>query len=239
MNVLIWIVLVVAALLAVAYGLSFAARRQVDTVVMARPDDVVAAIDEGFSNGLLWRPVHGPGTWNFECRGIGISSMAIKTKPVISIDASDHGAAGVLVQMWMSSWGSSYGQVGSADRVVFKRRKVIRQLKRLSAGAASSQPQMGQQSPGAPTSTGTVPSAPPTPSPRPADGSGPGSSGFGAPPGLGGVGPAMPATDGRPTPTFGPGSGTPGGYRSQGGGFAPPPHPRTGGGPQFGGGIRR
>ncbi|MGB3885048.1 hypothetical protein [Gordonia sp. (in: high G+C Gram-positive bacteria)] len=197
--VLAIIVLLIVGVFGSAYALSFAARRQKDVVVMARPDDVIAVIESAFGGGMLWREVYGRGAWNFECRGMGISSMSISTKPVISIDASDHGPAGVLVSMWMSEYGSAWGQVGCADRVVFKRLKVERALKAISMGMPQQgMPQQGMPQQGHPAmgqQYGIMPS------PGPHSGQ---------------------TANQNPGPAFGPGAGTPGGSQPHRPSFSPP-----------------
>ncbi|MGB3301884.1 MAG: hypothetical protein WBA38_16565 [Gordonia sp. (in: high G+C Gram-positive bacteria)] len=217
--VLALIVLLIVGLFGSAYALSFAARRQKDVVVMARPDDVIAVIESAFGGGMLWREVYGRGAWNFECRGMGISSMSISTKPVISIDASDHGPAGVLVSMWMSEYGSAWGQVGCADRVVFKRLKVERALKAISMGMPQQGvPQQGMPQQGMPQQGMPQQGMPQQGMPQqghPAMG-----QQYGIMPS---PGPHSGQTANQnPGPTFGPGAGTPGGSQPHRPSFSPP-----------------
>lgn len=204
-------VTVIVVLLLIFVGgpllLSFLAHQQTDLTVPV-PANQVADEVESVMNGMWWSDVYGEGTLNYRAKGLGISSMYFNTKPVLSIALTDQGQAGTGVSIWMSEYGSAWGQVGMCDRVVFKRRKLLKRLRAMQPvmGVAPAAGPAGSQ--GASFHAG--PHQGPLPSPAPQAQAAPG-YGFGAPSAASASGGAPGNAGGTPTPTFGPGAGRPGG----------------------------
>ena len=111
--------------------LSVLARRQLDIVVDASRQAVVAVVKDSFS-GVGWKSVNGPGEFNFQARGLGFGAYNAK-RPVISVDVEDHADGAALVNIWTSAWSSQFGMMALCDRVITKRFRLGRKLAELSS----------------------------------------------------------------------------------------------------------
>ena len=164
----VFLVVVIGVPLTTSFVLSAMAKQQKDIVVGVPVAVATTAVQDAF-RGMGWTETHGKGALNFRCRGFGLSSMAIKTKPVLSIAFADAGGGATQVSVWLSEWGTSWAQMGCCDRVVLKRRKVVKALESLtptvgglatgqwSAGPGAGTPGAGTPSAGNPgTATGRV-----------------------------------------------------------------------------------
>ncbi|WP_131831333.1 hypothetical protein [Mycobacteroides abscessus] len=119
-----------------AWVLSAMAKTQKNVVVRADPN-LIADTIRGHFTKLWWPPAQGHGQFNFRGRGFGVAGI-IKKKPVMSIDLDAQHDGSTEVQVWMSEWGTMYGMVGLADRVVMKRASLFRKLRALEVPTPSS-----------------------------------------------------------------------------------------------------
>jgi len=79
---------------------------------------------------VWWPPTAGVGQFNFKARGFGLGGV-LKKKPTLSIDLQPTPDGATEVQVWMSEWGQQSGIVALGDRVVLKRRSLLRKLRSL------------------------------------------------------------------------------------------------------------
>ncbi|MGA5541358.1 hypothetical protein ACPCIR_05850 [Mycobacterium sp. NPDC051198] len=126
MEVLVIAIVVVVLMWVAAVWLGFRAKQQVAVDVPAAPDEVARIVRDHFGS-VTWKPVNGKGTINYRSRGFGVGSMVLKN-PTISIDLSALEGGGTRAEVWMSAWETKGGIVGSADRVVLKKRSLVAKL---------------------------------------------------------------------------------------------------------------
>jgi hypothetical protein len=116
-----------------SYWLSFSAKRQIEVLVGAAPNEAAEVVKSAF--GIGWRTVAGKGALNFQAKGIGINSYGM-SKPVISVDIVDTGS-GSSVQIWTSEWSSRMGIVAACDRVITRRWRLTRALRQFDEARAN------------------------------------------------------------------------------------------------------
>lgn len=217
--VLTVLILLVVGALGSSVVLSLLAKQQKDVLLPISPQAAAEVVSNTF-RGMWWREVRGRGDLNYECKGMGMSSMSITTKPVISVSIEPT-AQGTQVSVWMSEYGSAWGQIGCPDRVVLKRSKLLRELRSaVAAGGPHSinHPPAGATMPpvpgAGPNPANSSPASTNPASTNPASTRAPWAhnpnnhaAGY---PGTQPGGPPVQQPPSAPTPTFGPGSGTPG-----------------------------
>ncbi|WNG81156.1 hypothetical protein C6A86_023655 [Mycobacterium sp. ITM-2016-00316] len=129
MEILIVALVLVAVLWLVAVWLGAQAKRQVDVDVDLPPERVAEIVRDHFGS-ITWRPVNGRGIINYQSRGPGVGSAVLKN-PTISVDLSALVSGGTRAEIWMSSWQTKGGVIGSADRVFLKKRSLANKLAAL------------------------------------------------------------------------------------------------------------
>lgn len=126
----VWVIVTAVVVIAVAQiGLTIAARKQIEVVVDASPQEVADVVQSHFKS-VWWRQVGGGGDLNFQAKGVGMGSYGLEN-PVLSVQIDETGSGVVAVGIWMSEWESRFGIAGAADRAYFKRRKLVKKLESL------------------------------------------------------------------------------------------------------------
>jgi hypothetical protein len=134
-NLLQWIFIGLPGLVVVSWALTLWARREQHVLVQVPPDATTDAVRANFSRSG-WKPVDGPGTLNFQARGIGINSRGAKPPTVsINIEPLPDGNTGVGV--WTSSWSSQIGIMALCDRVVSQKLRLAYKLNQFSSRATT------------------------------------------------------------------------------------------------------
>lgn len=135
MELLVGIAVFIGVAFIVGWIISSSAKTQQNLVVNAPPALIAETIAGHFSK-LWWPPVSGRGQFNFKARGFGLGGV-LKGKPVMSIDLEQTPDGAIEVQVWMSEWGHQAGIVALADRFVWKRYTLMKQLRSIDVAAHS------------------------------------------------------------------------------------------------------